>query len=143
MEARILQLRDQIARSAVVNPTKGVVLATYAEEGELTSYGKPLYRIADLESMYLRVYLSGSQIASVALGDSVAVLVDGKKPAEHQFSGVVSWISSKAEFTPKIIQTREDRVTMVYAVKVLVKNPDGLLKIGMPGEIRFRKAGEG
>jgi len=78
MEARILQLRDQIARSAVVNPTKGVVLATYAEEGELTSYGKPLYRIADLESMYLRVYLSGSQIASVALGDSVAVLVDGK-----------------------------------------------------------------
>jgi len=126
----------------VVNPSKGVVLATYAEEGELTSYGKPLYRIADLESMYLRVYLSLSQLASVALGDSVDVLVDGEKPAEHTLSGRVSWISSKAEFTPKIIQTREDRVSMVYAVKVLVKNPDGLLKIGMPGEIRFRKAEE-
>jgi len=142
IEAQILQLRDQIARSAVVNPSKGVVLATYAEEGELTSYGKPLYRIADLESMYLRVYLSLSQLASVALGDSVDVLVDGEKPAEHTLSGRVSWISSKAEFTPKIIQTREDRVSMVYAVKVLVKNPDGLLKIGMPGEIRLRKAEE-
>ncbi|HCD35489.1 MAG TPA: HlyD family secretion protein [Chlorobium sp.] len=143
IEAQILRIRDQIKRSSVVNPSTGVVLAAYAEEGEVTAYGKPLYRIADLDSMYLRVYLSGSQLASVAIGDSVDVLVDGEKPAEHKLSGRVSWISSKAEFTPKIIQTREDRVTMVYAVKVLVKNPDGLLKIGMPGEIRFRKATEG
>jgi HlyD family secretion protein len=139
MDARILQIGDQIAKSTVRNPVQGTVLTTYAEPGEITSYGKPLYKIADLQSMYLRAYLSGSQLSSVKIGDVVDVLVDGEKPASKVLEGRITWISSKAEFTPKIIQTREDRVTMVYAVKVLVNNGDGLLKIGMPGEIRFRK----
>lgn len=137
MEARIGQARDQLQKSVVHNPVGGVVLATYAEEGELASYGKPLYRIARLDSLVLRAYLSAPQLASIAIGDEVAVLVDGKEPAEHQLKGRVTWIASKAEFTPKIIQTREDRVNLVYAVKVTVANPLGLLKIGMPGEIRF------
>lgn len=139
MDARIAQVGDQIAKSSVKNPVEGTVLATYAEEGELTAYGRPLYRIADLETMYLRTYLSGSQLSEISLGDEVYVLFDGKKPAERSLRGRVTWISPKAEFTPRIIQTREDRVTMVYAVKVLVRNPGGILKIGMPGEIRFRR----
>jgi HlyD family secretion protein len=138
VSAQIDRIDDQIAKSLVRNPVKGIVLAKYAEQGEVVTYGKPLYRIADTETMYLRVYLSGSQLSQVRIGQQVEVLVDGQKPAQRKLTGTVTWISSKAEFTPKIIQTREDRVNMVYAVKVLVKNPDGLLKIGMPGEIRFR-----
>jgi HlyD family secretion protein len=138
VSAQIDRIDDQIAKSLVRNPVKGIVLAKYAEQGEVVTYGKPLYRIADTETMYLRVYLSGSQLSQVRIGQQVEVLVDGRKPADRKLTGTVTWISSKAEFTPKIIQTREDRVNMVYAVKVLVKNPDGLLKIGMPGEIRFR-----
>lgn len=135
--AQIGQIDDQISKSVVHNPVKGVVLAKYAEPGEVVTYGKPLYRIADTETMYLRVWLSGSQLGQVHVGQRVDVLIDGRSPADTKLSGTVTWISSKAEFTPKIIQTREDRVNMVYAVKVLVRNPDGLLKIGMPGEIRF------
>jgi HlyD family secretion protein len=139
MDARIAQIADQIKKSTVRNPTGGTVLTTYVEQGELIAYGKPLYRVADLESMYLRAYLSGAQLSEVSIGDEVDVLVDGSKPADRMLRGRVTWISSKAEFTPKIIQTREDRVTMVYAVKVLVRNRNGILKIGMPGEMRFRK----
>jgi len=136
--AHIAQIEDQISKSVVKNPVSGVVLTKYAEPGEIVTYGKPLYKIADTDSMYLRVYLSGSQMSQVRIGQEVEVLVDGKKPAGETLKGTVTWISSKAEFTPKIIQTREDRVNMVYAVKVLVNNRNGLLKIGMPGEIRFR-----
>ncbi|NTW10704.1 MAG: HlyD family efflux transporter periplasmic adaptor subunit [Chlorobiaceae bacterium] len=139
LDARLLQIEDQIAKSTVINPIEGTVLTTYAEPGEITSYGKPLYKIADLGSMYLRAYLSGTQLSSVRIGDEIDVLVDGEKPASKILRGRITWISSKAEFTPKIIQTREDRVTMVYAVKVRVDNKNGFLKIGMPGEIRFRK----
>jgi HlyD family secretion protein len=139
MEARLAQIDDQISKSTVRNPLEGTVLATYAEPGELTSYGKSLYKIADLGSMYLRAYFGASQLGSLRIGDEVDVLVDGEKPASKVMRGRVTWISSKAEFTPKIIQTREDRITMVYAVKVLVDNKAGYLKIGMPGEIRFLK----
>ena len=132
-EARIAQLDDQIRKSVVRNPVDGVVLTRYAERGELTSYGKPLYRIADLQTMFLRVYLSGAQVPQVRIGQEVEVLIDGSK----SLKGRVTWISSKAEFTPKIIQTREDRVSMVYAMKVQVNNQDGRLKIGMPGEMRL------
>ena len=138
-EARIAQLDDQIRKSIVHNPVDGVVLTRYAERGELTSYGKPLYRIADLQSMFLRVYLSGAQIPQVKIGEEVEVLIDGEKDANRILKGRITWISAKAEFTPKIIQTREDRVSMVYAVKVLVSNKDGRLKIGMPGEMRLLK----
>jgi HlyD family secretion protein len=139
LDARIAQVSDHIARSTVRNPAGGTVISTYAEQGELASYGKPLYKVADLDNMYLRAYISGSQLSQVAVGDEVEVLVDEGKPAARVLLGRVNWISPKAEFTPKIIQTREDRVNMVYAVKVRMRNPGGLLKIGMPGEIRFRK----
>lgn len=138
VNTQIERIDDQIAKSVVHNPVRGVVLAKYGEPGEVVTYGKPLYRIADTGTMYLRVYLSGSQLSQVHIGQKVEVLVDGKRPADTRMTGTVTWISSKAEFTPKIIQTREDRVNMVYAVKVLVRNPDGRLKIGMPGEIRFK-----
>ncbi len=134
-EARISQLDDQISKSVVRNPVDGVVLTRYTEQGELTSYGKPLYRIADLQTMFLRVYLSGAQLPQVSIGEEVEVLIDGNR----SLKGRITWISEKAEFTPKIIQTREDRVSMVYAVKVQVNNPDGRLKIGMPGEMRLPK----
>jgi len=136
-EARIAQLDDQIKKSVVRNPVDGVVLTRYAEKGELTSYGKPLYKIADLQTMFLRVYLSGAQVPQVRIGEEVEVLIDGGKSRK----GRITWISAKAEFTPKIIQTREDRVSMVYAVKVQVHNQDGRLKIGMPGEMRLLKRG--
>ncbi len=136
-EARIAQLDDQIKKSVVRNPVDGVVLTKYAEKGELTSYGKPLYKIADLQTMFLRVYLSGAQVPQVRIGEEVEVLIDGGKSRK----GRITWISAKAEFTPKIIQTREDRVSMVYAVKVQVNNQDGRLKIGMPGEMRLLKRG--
>ena len=136
-EARIAQLDDQIKKSVVRNPVDGVVLTKYAEKGELTSYGKPLYKIADLQTKFLRVYLSGAQVPQVRIGEEVEVLIDGGKSRK----GRITWISAKAEFTPKIIQTREDRVSMVYAVKVQVNNQDGRLKIGMPGEMRLLKRG--
>ncbi len=136
-EARIAQLNDQIKKSVVRNPVDGVVLTRYAEKGELTSYGKPLYKIADLQTMFLRVYLSGAQVPQVRIGEEVEVLIDGSKSRK----GRITWISAKAEFTPKIIQTREDRVSMVYALKVQVNNQDGHLKIGMPGEMRLLKRG--
>ncbi|TCD47417.1 HlyD family efflux transporter periplasmic adaptor subunit [Chlorobium sp. N1] len=138
MDARIGQLRDQISRSTVKSPIDGTVLAKYAEPGELVPYGKPLYRIADLDTMYLRAYVGAGQLSSLRIGQKVEVLFDGRKPAEKSLEGTLTWISSKAEFTPKIIQTREDRINMVYAVKILVDNSDGLLKIGMPGEIRLK-----
>jgi HlyD family secretion protein len=137
LEAAIGRLDDQIKRSCVHNPVNGVVLARYTEPGEVVSYGKPLYRIADTRTLFLRVYLSESQLSQVKTGQVVDVLIDEGKPASKKLKGRITWISSKAEFTPKIIQTREDRVNMVYAIKVLVSNADGALKIGMPGEIRF------
>jgi HlyD family secretion protein len=137
-EARIAQIDDQIRKSLVRNPVDGVVLTRYAEKGELTAYGKPLYKIADLQTMFLRVYLSGSQVPQVRIGEEVEVLIDGNETTGRSLKGRITWISAKAEFTPKIIQTREDRVSMVYAVKVQVNNPDGRLKIGMPGEMRLQ-----
>jgi len=134
---QIGKIEDQIRKSVVHNPAKGIVLAKYAEPGEVVTYGKPLYRIADTGTMYLRVWISETQLSQVKIGQKVEVLIDEGKAASKKLKGRVTWISSKAEFTPKIIQTREDRVNMVYAVKVLVENPDGMLKIGMPGEIRF------
>jgi HlyD family secretion protein len=142
LSAQIGRIDDQITKSVTRNPARGVVLAKYAEPGEVVTYGKPLYRIADTGTMYLRVWLSESQLPSVKVGQEVEVLIDDVKPAAKSLKGRVTWISSKAEFTPKIIQTREDRVNMVYAVKVLVENPDGVLKIGMPGEIRLHPAGK-
>jgi len=133
---QIEQLNDQITRAYIVNPVDGTVLTKYAEAGEVVIASKALYKIADLNYIYLRVYVSGAQLSQVKLGQKVKVLIDKDENKNTEFEGTVSWISSTAEFTPKIIQTKEERVNLVYAVKVKVKN-DGTLKIGMPGEVNF------
>lgn len=133
---QVKQLDDQITRASVVNPIGGIVTVKYAEPGEVVSYGRPLYKIAVLDDITLRAYVGGDQLIHVKPGQRVQVAVDAPEGATKTYDGVVTWISSKAEFTPKIIQTKEERVNLVYALKVAVKN-DGGLKIGMPGEVRF------
>lgn len=136
LQKQIEQLDDQIQKSAVVNPIAGTVTVKFVEPREVVSYGKSLYKIADLGTIILRAYLSGDQLVNVKVGQQVNVLVDAPNGAFKTYTGKVSWISSKAEFTPKVIQTREERVNLVYAMKVAVKN-DGGLKIGMPGEVKL------
>lgn len=135
LEVKIEQLEDQLEKSMINNPTKGTVLTKFAYENEITAYGKPLYKIADLENITLRAYLSGNQLANVKIGQGVTIAID-QNDGEMEFPGEVTWISSNAEFTPKVIQTKEERVNLVYAFKVVVKN-SGEIKIGMPGEVRF------
>lgn len=137
LDVQIQQIQDQINKSAVINPVKGTVLMKLAEQSEVVNYGKPLYKIADISTMELRVYVSGEQLPEIKIGQIVRVLIDSGKNGFKELSGSVSWISPKAEFTPKIIQTKEERVNLVYAVKVKVAN-DGSLKIGMPGEVIFK-----
>lgn len=136
LEEQIRQLDDQIKKATIVNPAAGTVTIKFAETGEVVSYGKPLYKVADLDQMTLRAYISGDQLVRVKTGQSVKVLVDAPNDQYKEYTGTVTWISSKAEFTPKVIQTKDERVNLVYALKVRVKN-DGGLKIGMPGEIRL------
>jgi HlyD family secretion protein len=135
-DKQIAQLSDQISRSHVINPVNGTVLTKYSEANEIVIQGKALYKIADLESIFLRLYVSGAQLPALKLDQKVKVLVDKNEKENKEYEGTISWISSNAEFTPKIIQTKEERVNLVYAVKVKVKN-DGTLKIGMPGEVKF------
>lgn len=137
LEKQIAQIEQSIKKSHLVNPVKGTVLDKYMQHNELVTPGKSLYKIADLSTIYLRVYVSESQLSGVTLGQKVEVLIDKGKEEMAKYEGTVTWISSTAEFTPKIIQTKEERVNLVYAVKVKVKN-DGALKIGMPGEVNFR-----
>lgn len=130
---QIEKIEDQIQKSTITNPIKGTVLAKYAEANEITSFGKPLYKIADISEMNLRVYISETQLANIKINQKVTVKIDTGKDMKS-YSGTISWISSSAEFTPKTIQTKEERVNLVYAVKVKIKN-DGSLKIGMPAEM--------
>ena len=136
INTQILQIEESIRKCNIINPVDGVVLEKYAEASEITAFGKPLYKIADVDEMILRIYVSGSQLPHIKIGQEVEVLIDETDKTNRQLSGIISWISESAEFTPKIIQTKEERVNMVYAVKVKVKN-DGSLKIGMPGEVNF------
>ncbi|TAE50128.1 MAG: HlyD family efflux transporter periplasmic adaptor subunit [Bacteroidetes bacterium] len=136
---QIEQVDDMIAKSIVRNPVEGRVLATYAEAGEIAVQGKPLFKVADTRDMTLRVYVSGAQLSSVKAGQIADVLVDNESGGVRSMQGEIIWISEKAEFTPKIIQTRDERVNLVYAMKVRVKN-DGSLRIGMPGEVVFSKS---
>ena len=134
------QIEDQIEKSIIKNPIKGTVLVKYAEPNEITAFGKPLYKIADLDDMTLRVYISETQLASIKVGQEVTVKIDAGEQMKS-YKGTVTWVSETAEFTPKIIQTKEERVNLVYAVKVLVKN-DGSLKIGMPAEMWIANTNE-
>ena len=137
MNVKLAQIQDQIEKSIIINPIKGRVLSTFVEPFEFTTMGKPLYEIANLEELVLKVYVSGAQLDEAILGDQVSVIFDKDENENHTTTGTISWISTKAEFTPKMIQTKDERVTQVYAVKVLVDNTDGILKIGMPGEVNF------
>ncbi len=135
MDTRLAQVEDRLARSRVTNPVRGTVLATYAEPGEFVQAGRALYTVAPLDTLTLRAWVSGGQLPRVRLGQSVEVQVDATDGGLRTLPGRVSWVASEAEFTPTPIQTREERVAQVYGVKVRVANPDGLLKIGMPGEL--------
>jgi HlyD family secretion protein len=137
LQKRVAQLNDQLKRADIVNPINGTVLTKYAEAGELTAAGKALYKIADLSTVKLRAYVTGDQLAQIKLGQKVKVSVDAGKETYKDFTGTITWISDKAEFTPKTIQTKEERANLVYAIKIDVKN-DGYLKIGMYGEVMFK-----
>jgi len=136
IQDQIAQMEDQIAKCKIVNPIDGTVLTKLAEAGEVTSFGKPLYKIANLQQIILRAYVAGDQLGSIKVGQEVKVSIDGPDNTMRDFTGKISWVSSKAEFTPKIIQTKDERVNLVYAIKILVPN-DGTLKIGMPAEVHW------
>lgn len=133
IDVQLKQIDDQIEKSKIVNPVSGTVLTKYAEPNEITAFGKPLYKIANLNTMQLRAYISETQLANIKIGQEVTVKIDDAE-AMKSYKGTISWVASEAEFTPKIIQTKEERVALVYAIKVDVKN-DGSLKIGMPAEL--------
>jgi HlyD family secretion protein len=137
LRKQIAQLDDQLAKCRIVNPSAGTVLVKYAEPGEVATYGKPLYKIADLSTLTLRAYIAGDQLGSIKTGQEIQVAVDAEGGTQRNLSGKVTWISPKAEFTPKVVQTKDERVNLVYAVKISVPNPDGVLKIGMPAEVRL------
>jgi HlyD family secretion protein len=135
-ESKKATLNEQATRSSVKSPLQGTLIEKYSEAGELTAAGKPLVKIADLSLVKLKVYVSGAQLGSIKIGQNCTVRVDNGKKDYTSFTGTISYISGKAEFTPKIIQTREERVTLVYAVTIDVRN-DGTMKSGMPGEAIF------
>jgi HlyD family secretion protein len=138
LQEQLKQVDEQISKSRIINPIDGQVLSVYKREGEVTGAGMPLYKIADMSALLLKVYVSGTQLPHIKLNQQVEVLIDENANTNKKLSGEIIWISAKAEFTPKTIQTKEERVNQVYGVKVKVKN-DGTLKIGMPGEVRFGK----
>ena len=135
LQIQVAQIEDQIQKSIIKSPLRGTILTTYAEPGEVTAFGKPLFKIASLEDIYIRAYLSETQLAQVKIGQQVTVNIDDGKGSKN-YEGTVSWVSSEAEFTPKVVQTKDERVNLVYAFKVKVKN-DGAIKLGMPGEVHF------
>lgn len=134
LAAQLRTIEDKIRRCTIINPLSGRVLTQLVEPEEMAMAGKPLYKIADLSELILRAYVSGAQLPQIALGQDVEVWIDQDATAKQQLHGTITWIADKAEFTPKIVQTKEERVNLVYAIKVRVPN-DGRLKIGMPGEV--------
>lgn len=136
LRKRAEQIEDMRTRSSITNPIRGTVLSSFAEAGEMAMPGKPLYKIADLGEMILRAYITGDQLPGLKLGQAVKVYTDKDADAYDEHPGVISWISPKAEFTPKTIQTKDERANLVYAIKVRVKN-NGTLKIGMYAEVGF------
>ena len=135
-KARIAELDDQIRKCKVVNPIAGTVLTKYAEQFEFAAPGKPLYRIADLSNIELRAYITGDQLPQVKLNQPVRVFIDDGQNAFRELPGTLIWVSDKAEFTPKTIQTKSERSNLVYAVKIRVES-DGSPKIGMYAEVSF------
>jgi len=138
MEAQVNLLDYQLEKSHIINPVKGTVLQKVMEAQEFAGMGRPLYKIADLSLMTLRAYISGVQLPHIKIGQAVKVMIDEDKESNRTLDGKISWISDQAEFTPKLIQTKDERINLVYAIKIEVVN-DGSLKIGMPGEVLFKE----
>lgn len=136
IESHINIIDDLISKSIISSPINGTVLTKFSHSGELATQGKYLFKIANIDALICRAYISEPQLSEVKLGQTVTVLIDAPNGELKKHSGVITWISSKAEFTPKIIQTKEERTNLVYAMKIKVKN-DGFLKIGMPAEVKF------
>ena len=136
LEIQIAQLDDQLEKTRIISPIAGTVLNRYAEAGELATMGTPLFKIADTDTMNLRAYVTNDQLAQIKLNDEVTVRVDDGDGNMKSYKGKINWISSKSEFTPKTIQTKNERANLVYALKIAVPN-DGFLKIGMYGEVKF------
>ncbi len=136
LEKAVAQLQEQINRGKVVNPVSGVVLTNYALQGEMQTVGKPLYKIANISTLDLRAYITGNQLPLIKLDQQVKVRIDDGHDGYKEYPGIISWISDKSEFSPKSIQTKDERANLVYAIKVRVVN-DGYLKIGMYGEVDF------
>jgi HlyD family secretion protein len=136
LQVRVSQMDEQLEHCKITNPVDGTVLVKYAEAQEITGMGKPLYKIANLKTMTLRAYISGTQLGQVKVNQAVKVFIDNGKDTYKEMIGTISWISSKSEFTPKTIQTKDERANLVYATKIKVKN-DGFIKIGMYGEVKF------
>jgi HlyD family secretion protein len=139
VDAQVAQIRERITRSRITNPTAGTVLATYARAGEMVQPATPLYRIANLDTLELRAYVSEPQLTSFRVGSTVNVHVD-RGSSMMTLPGTISWVSPKSEFTPTPVQTRDERADLVYAVKIRVANPDGALKIGMPADLSLTAA---
>lgn len=136
IEAQLAQINDQIKNSIIASPIKGTVLTKYAEAGEYAAPGRALFKVANIEEMKLRAYVTADQLTGIQIGQQVKVYADQGKSDRKEYMGTIAWISDKAEFTPKTIQTRDERANLVYAVKVAVRN-DGLIKKGMYGEVKF------
>lgn len=134
IDVQIAQVADQLNKCKITSPIDGTVLVKYAEMGELANVGKPLFKIADVNKMILRAYITANQLSQVKLGQRVKVYIDADDSSYKEYQGVVEWISDKAEFTPKTIQTKDERANLVYAIKINVIN-DGMIKIGMYGEV--------
>jgi HlyD family secretion protein len=137
LQKQVAQVNEQISKTKIVNPINGTVITKYAEQGEIASPGKALYKIADLSTLNLKAYVTGAQLSQIKLGQQVKVLIDDGAKNYRTYNGAITWISGKAEFTPKTIQTKEERANLVYAVKIKVRN-DGYLKIGMYGEVQLQ-----
>ena len=135
-DVQVSQLRDQLRKCHIVTPTKGTVLEKYVERGEFVAVGKPLFKMADTEAMYLRAYVTSAQLQDIKIGQQVKVFADYGDGQRKEYDGTISWISSRSEFTPKTILTDDERADLVYAVKVAIKS-DGFVKIGMYGEVKL------
>ena len=136
VDAQIAAINDMLSKAYIKSPISGTVLVKYAEAGEVTAAGRPLFKVADLEKLYLRAYITSAQLTQIKLNQPVKVYSDFGEKERREYEGIITWIAAEAEFTPKTIQTKDERANLVYAIKILVKN-DGYLKIGMYGDVRI------
>ena len=136
-DVQVSQLKDQLQKCHITTPIKGTVLEKYVERGEFVAIGKPLFKMADTEQMFIRAYVTSAQLKDIKVGQKAKVFADYGDGQRKKYEGIVSWISSRSEFTPKTILTDDERADLVYALKLSIRN-DGYVKIGMYGEVKFQ-----